>query len=289
MEPDSPFDLARAPFRVRDGAKPAEVAREMVVSFAAIAGLSDRTTRSFRTAMAVAGVGVEHVLYRAGDAIARDVDAGIGDGAGNPYHNSRHFCEVLLSALYLSLRGAVAPDEHARLLVAALAHDFHHDGKSDPGAPFRLERVAVEATMPYLAAAAVPEGECARIAALILATQVSTAVPFARRCYLHFFGDDPRPRAPESEPRLALLATDARLALQAVLLTEADVLPSVGLTEAYAELSQLNLAREWGRDLGAADKLYFLEHVFGDFTVSRFFSPNVERLKQALRGQSGAS
>jgi hypothetical protein len=49
------------------------------------------------------------------------------------------------------------------------------------------------------------------------------------------------------------------MALQAVLLTEADVLPSAGLTVAYGELSQLMLSQEWGRTLGPADKLCFLE------------------------------
>jgi hypothetical protein len=287
MAEDSPFDLARAPFSVREGAQPQEVAREIVACFVVVSGLRDRTTRSFRAAMGAARIARDDALFRAGEAMARDIDAGIGAGAGNAYHNSKHYCEVVLSALHLSLLGALAKGEQARLLVAALAHDFHHDGKIIHGIPFRLERVAVEATIPYLEAAAVPEDERARIAALILATQVSTAVTFVRQCYRHFFGDDEQPRAPESEPRLALLAVDARLALQAVLLTEADVLPSVGLTEAHGELSQLNLSRERGKELGPTDKLHFLGHVFGDFLVSRFFSPNVERLKQAMLGKSG--
>ena len=236
--------------------------------------------------MATAGIDRGDALFRAGDALARDIDAGIGDGAGNPYHNSRHFCEVLLSALYLGLLAGLARVEHARLLVAALAHDFHHDGKSVRATPFRLERIAVGATIPYLRAADVPVGECERVSALILATEVSVAVPFARRCYGYFFERGARPPVPESESHFALLATDARLALCAVLLTEADVLPSVGLTVACGELSQLHLSREWGRELGPADKLFFLEHVFGDFAASRFFSPNVELLKQAMREKS---
>jgi hypothetical protein len=45
----------------------------------------------------------------------------------------------------------------------------------------------------------------------------------------------------------------------------------------------MKLSKEWGRPLTAVDKLYFLESVFGDFTVSRFLSPNVQRLKESMR------
>jgi hypothetical protein len=51
----------------------------------------------------------------------------------------------------------------------------------------------------------------------------------------------------------------------------------------YGELTQANLAREWGRTMTAVDKLFFLEKIFGDFVVGRFFSPNVARLKDAMR------
>lgn len=68
------------------------------------------------------------------------------------------------------------------------------------------------------------------------------------------------------------------------MLTEADVLPSVGLTVEYGEVSQAKLSREWGRALGAADKLHFLERVFQEFTVSRFFAPKLEAMKRAMAG-----
>jgi hypothetical protein len=289
MAEDSPFDLATAPFGRRDGAAPDDVAREMVASFAAVSRLRDKTMRSFWAAMEASGIDPDAPLFRAGEALARDIDRGVGDGSGNPYHNSQHFCEVLLSALCLSMRATLSGAERARLLVAALAHDFHHDGKAYGDTPFRLERVAAAATMPYLETAGVPAGERDRIASLILATEFSRAVPFVRRCYRHFFGTADTPRVPEGEPRLAVFSEDARLTLLAVLLTEADVLPSVGLTVEHAEICQSNIAREWGKTLGPADKLHFLERLFGEFTVSRFFSPNLERLKGAMRDKARAT
>jgi hypothetical protein len=289
MPEPTPFNVAGAPFRVREGAGPQDVASEIVATFDLVSGLPDKATQSLRAAMNAAGVSPGEPLYRAGVAIARDIDAGIGDGAGNPYHNSQHFCEVLLSALCLSQLSDLTKAEQAQLLVAALGHDFHHDGGTERRVPFQQEGVAVSAVTPYLQAAAVPADQQRRVAALILSTEISTGMPFANRCYRHFFGGAARPETPRCEERLAPLGSDPRLALQAVLLTEADVLPSVGLTVEYGERYQMKLSREWGRPLGPADKLHFLENVFGEFTASRFFSPNLERLKQAARAQEPGS
>jgi hypothetical protein len=132
-----------------------------------------------------------------------------------------------------------------------------------------------------------------RIIALILATEVTIGVPYARQCYAHFFSGAPLAPMPETAAgvpeaaALAALGQDPGLTRQAVLLTEADLLPSVGLTVDYGELTQANLAREWGRPMSAADKLHFLEKVFGDFPISRFFSPNVQALKDAMRQKTG--
>ena len=125
--------------------------------------------------------------------------------------------------------------------------------------------------------------EVERIAVLVLGTETTVGMPFARKCYAHFTEEEPLPDVPKAEPRLAILREDARLARQAVLLAEADLLPSVGLTVCYGEFTQANLAREWGRAMTALDKLFFLEKIFGDFVVGRFFSPNVARLKDAMR------
>jgi hypothetical protein len=278
---DAVFDFSRAPFRLSPEADPRQVAEEMIACFRAAAGLPQKVSQCFRATIRVAGFDAQDPLATAGGRIAADIDTGTGAGEVNPYHNRQHFCEVLLSALCLSRLAALAPREQAQLLLAALVHDFHHDGRGNKDVPFRLEKLAIAAAQPYLQAAGVTEDERARIAAIVMATEVSTGVPFGRQCYRYFFeGGNAPPAATGDLPKM--LAQDARLALQAVLLTEADVLPSVGLTVDYAELSQENLSREWGRPLNAADKLFFLEHVFQDFVASRFFSPNFENIKRAM-------
>jgi hypothetical protein len=283
------LDLSCAPFRVRDDASASDVAGQIVACYEAVSVLPDKMVRAVEAAISVIGLPPDAPLARAAHTLAHAIDAGVGDGRANPYHNSRHYCEVTLAALYLALRESLPLRDQAQLLLAALAHDFHHDGRSSVGKPFRLELLAAQATAPYLADAGVPQEEQARILSLILATETTVGVPHARRCHQHFSAGAPRPSAPPEEPGLAALCIDAGLARQAVLLGEADLLPSVGLTVGYGELTQANLASEWGRVMSAQDKLYFLENIFGDFLISRFFSPNVQRLKDAMRREVNAS
>jgi hypothetical protein len=282
------FDLKRAPFQLNPGIDPGQAAEEIAACFEVVSGLSGKLTRAVDAAMACAGIAADAPLARAAATLAAEIDAGVGDGRANPYHNAQHYCEVMLSALYLSGHADMTPLERARLVAAGLAHDFHHDGRTSIGMPFRLERLAETAAMPYFEMAGVDSQERARISCLILGTETTAGVPFARACHAHFTQGKPLPAVPPVEPRLGLLTGDAALARQAVLLAEADLLPSVGLTVYYGELTQSNLSREWGRPMTAVDKVFFLDRVFGDFVVGRFFSPNVARLKDAMRRKADA-
>ena len=266
-----------------EGADARTVAQDIIACFQLVSGLPEKITRCFHAAARIAGLAENDPLCVAGERIARDMDAGVGSGGDNPYHNAQHFCEVVLSALYLSLLAGLAPRETTQLLVAALVHDFHHDGTTNANVPFRLERLAAEATAPYLEAAGVSPEERARIAAMVFATEVVTGTRFARECYLHLAGGGPRPPLRGVPGPLAALAGDARLALQAVALGEADVLSSAGLTVEYGDLQQENLARERKQPLGSVHKLRFLNQVFQEFTVGRFFEPNLRDLKTAAQ------
>jgi hypothetical protein len=277
--------LARAPFRIPADADPAQVAREMEACFRALQSLPRRMTTVYQASCAAAGLDASGPLASAGLRIAGDIDSGIGDGDGNPYHNVQHFCEMVLSTLCLSRLVPCEPAEKSLLLFAALMHDFHHDGRIVKGVPFRLERLAIASTQPYLDSAGVPADERERLAALILATFVPAGVPFARHCHRHHFLGAPRPEPPADAGALALLAEHARLAMLAVMLTEADVLASVGLTVALGDEAQRKIEREMGVAMGPADKLFFLETVFGRFEVGTFFAPNLEAMKDEMRAR----
>jgi hypothetical protein len=275
------LDLSKPPFRVPQGQDAATVAGDFIACFKVLSALPDKVSSCVEAALHVAGLDPGDSLSVASQRIARDLDAGVGAGSANPYHNAQHFCEVMLSAFYLSLLAGVAAREKAELLVAALAHDFHHDGSTNANVPFRLERLSAEAASPYLEAAGVPTDAQVRIRAMIFSTEVSVGARFARECHLHFAASATQPSLAGIPAPLAPLADDARLALQAVILGEADVLSSAGLTVQYGELQQEKLAQEWKKPLGADHKVRFLNQVFQDFTVGHFFSPNLRALKSA--------
>lgn len=282
------FDFTRAPFCLKPGADSFQVAEEIAACFEVVAGWPDKMTRCVTAALWAIGVDDALPLRRACLTLAGEMDAGVGDGRANPYHNSQHFCEALLSVLYLSALAELPPLIRVRMVAAALAHDFHHDGRNSIGAPFRLERLAAQAALPYFAAAGVAPDEQSQITVLILATETTAGVPFARQCHAHFTRGDAKPVTPTAEPALSLLAQGSALARQAVMLGEADLLASVGLTVYYGELTQANLSKEWGRPMTAVDKVFFLDRIFGDFHVGKFFSPNVARLKDAMHKKADA-
>ena len=286
MDRPAALDLSKPPFHVDEGKDARSVAADFIACFQAVSNLPDKVSACLQAALDVAGCAKDDPLCMAGRRIALDMDAGVGAGGENPYHNAQHFCEVLLSALYLSLLAGVAPKGKVELLIAALAHDFHHDGRTNVNAPFRLERLSAEAASPYLETAGVPLEERARITAMIFATEVTLGTRFARDCHLHFSGDGPLPSISGVPGPLATLAGDAGLALQAVIVGEADVLSSAGLTVQYGELQQEKLAEEWQQPLGADHKLRFLDQVFQGFTVGRFFSPNLRDLRSAAKDRA---
>jgi hypothetical protein len=277
------LDLSKPPFRVSAEQDSRAVAEDFIACFQVVAQLPNKVGACFRTALEAGSLAPDEPLCVAGQRIADAMDAGVGAGGANPYHNAQHFCEVLLSALYLSLLAGIAPRERAEVLVTALVHDFHHDGTKNMSATFRLERLSAEAAAPYLEAAGVPPEVRARVAAMVFATEVTVGTRVARECHLHFSAGAPSPSLSGIPAQLALLATDASAAMEAVIVSEADVLSSAGLTVHYGELQQQKLSAEWKQPLGADHKLKFLNQVFQDFTIGRFFSPNLRALKDAAK------
>lgn len=278
-------DLSSPPFTWDASAAPGAVAASMVDCFHVLRDRPDRLAWGFAAAVAAAGGDRAHPLCRAGLAIAADVDRGIGAGIPGGYHTPQHFLEVLLSALYLCGRTGIVGDAALVVLTAALVHDFHYDGVRDGPRSFRLEAIAAREAMPYLQAAGVDIAVQQRLARLVLATEPTAGVPFARACHAFHRGSAAAPGTPAPLPELEALRDDPALALEATLLVEADVLPSIGLTVEHGHHVQSLLAAEWRRPLGAEDKLHFIDEVFVDFLVGDFFSPNMRALRDDCLGR----
>lgn len=255
--------------------------------FAQLGARTDRLEHAHGLAWRSIGLPETDALLRAGRAIARDVDRGIGAGVAAGYHNSQHFLEVMLTALYLTRLAHLDARRTARVVTAALMHDFHHDGSRGSLSPFRLELLAVQQALPYLRAAKVDDDECLRLQALVLATDPTAGVPFARACRAgHAASGSVAPPASTLPAPLGRLLVEPGLAHDAVLLAEADVLPSIGLTLEHAEHLQHKLATEWGTTLDRDEKLRFIDHMVDKITVASFFIPNIRAVRQAYLGKN---
>lgn len=274
--------LDQPPFAIDPVLGPAAVADAFVTVFRAIADWPDRVSRCQAAVTEVLGQARDDPFRLAAKGVARDLDAGIGVWPEAHYHNAQHVCEVLLSAHYVGLLGNLEKRDHELLLLAAVVHDLDHDGGTNGGEPFRLERRSLRRAEPYLERAGVPMESREWLSALVLATDMAQGLPYARACYRHhFLGAEP-PLQPPPAAELAALAQDAGLARIAIALTEGDALASAGLGLEYARLQLSRLAREWGRSLGPDDLRTYLERDFGEFLIASFFNPNLERIKRSL-------
>lgn len=103
----------------------------------------------------------------------------------NPYHGNRHFLEVFCFSYTLGLNALqnsdIDQDDFARLLTAALIHDYKHDGKNNGAGEnhkqFRLEEQSFTLAEPALKEAGATEQDLKIIKLLVLATDVSSPSP----------------------------------------------------------------------------------------------------------------
>jgi hypothetical protein len=180
---------SKAPFVLPPGASPGVVADQIVACFRVVGTLDRPAAQVFEAVRASLGLDPIDPLVTAGVAHRRRDRPRVAGQARNAYHNSQHICEVVLCSLFLGRQAGLSGARLVRVVVAALVHDFRHDGTTNAGESFRLERLAVAAAGPYLAQAGVASAEIERIAAIVLATEVrAKGVPYARRCFRFTIG-----------------------------------------------------------------------------------------------------
>jgi len=197
-------------------------------------------------------------LREAGERIAADFDRGLGAGHKNAYHNRQHTVEVLSCAQVMALLDARSPkplDAETRmtLLLAALIHDWHHDGGVNGEEYFRLEKIALRAAKPYFSALSLLQQQ--KIDLMVRTTDVSgphqfarTALAYQRLCARMEAQDEPPPPPPAPEG-MELLSTlmrpeHAQTVEAAAMLRDADILPSAGLTAEYAAVTDTRYHEE---------------------------------------------
>ncbi|RZJ12768.1 MAG: hypothetical protein EOP39_02655 [Rubrivivax sp.] len=257
------------------------MAEALLAMFEHIGGLADKVQWVHRHVTADLSGPLDASLERAGAAVAAAIDADPSRFDRHGYHNRQHFCEVALAAYGLCMLNRIDTGSTQLVLLAALAHDFIHEGSAKPG--FVQERASVASLGPLLEAGGMDAAQIARLATLVLATEPIAGTAFmAAACQAHAHDTPVALAAPADAPELAALAADAELAALARLLCAADVLPSLGLGEAHALRLQDRLAVEWRRPLTRADKLAFMDGVLRLDYIDRLFRPAVEALRAAL-------
>lgn len=275
------MNLVRPPFRIIPGQLAQDAAIDIVETFNFIAKLPGKVGLTFTAITDQLAIDRYHPLITAGLSLAQAVDTEAYT-FNNPYHNSQHYCEVMLSSYFLSLLSGVNDHEITEVVLAALIHDFHHDGKPNRKIPFHLERKAIKKARPYLTRGKVTQAQQRHLAALILATETSQGVNVVHACYAHHTQGHSLPKIPAVAIELEELCNDPVKSKQALILCEADILPSIGLTFDHALHLQHKLSLEWGVCLGFEDKLNFITHGCRTFVVGSFFNSNVEKLRLAI-------
>ena len=275
------MNLDRPPFKIIPGQSAQDVAIDIVAAFKSIENQPNRVSRSFTAITDRLAIDRGHPLIKAGFSLAQTVDTGAYT-YNNPYHNSQHDCEVMLCSYFLSLLSDLNDQMTAKIILAALIHDFHHDGKSNGEIPFRLELKAIHEATPYLTRAKVSQAQQRCLAALVMATEHLNGINIVHACYLHHTQGHSLPEIPAVAIELKELCTDPVKSKLALILCEADILPSIGLTFEHALRLQDNLSLEWDARLGLEDKLHFIDHNCHAFVVGSMFNSNVEKLRLAI-------
>lgn len=274
----------RPPFVCMRERKPELTARDFTACFRQLARIPQRLSTCYSLLAQQQGfVNETDALHRVCLSLAHNQDAGIGSDPQVGYHNVQHVSEVLLAAHFIGLLLELPKKQHHLLLLAALAHDYDHDGGVNGERRFHLERHAINQVSPCLQAEGVLPDTQQQLAAMILTTEIVHGLPFARAWFHTWFNGAEAPDLALPAPELACLTTDSTTTYLAIALSEADALASVGLGRSYAELQLRRLSLEWQKPLGKKDLCNYLNKGFGQFLLATYFTPNLERLKASLR------
>lgn len=256
---------------------------------------------------AMAVHGVEHLTENCPkDLKSAVLIAGILAGAEHdlPYHSNMHFRKVLIqtirtikahNSIYEGTARALGDTECALLIIAACIHDIGHDGKGNTiegvFEQWRLERQSFEYAEPYLRAAGLSDdAHLDAIKTMLLCTDVN---PLAdprnpsnqmKAAYqYHFLGEKYRVHTLNLAPELEPLQNDSVLTMMSMILHEADIATSAGLTYAVSKFETIMYYREFSENRARPSSLLdFINRVcqrkmLGD-AAQKLYGANMARI-----------
>jgi len=207
----------------------------------------------------------------------------------NAFHNTHHFREVMIIVMRLCASwNTITTDDDMRLhaadilllVTAAAIHDFSHDGTSNirdgVHVPSFLEKQAVLNTTPFLKAAGLSESDLSLLEQLVIATDVSVdANGHSPARAVQTSARNNFDQLLQSTNNASPFFGDAKLCLMALILTEADITPSTGLSYEFAKIMTRLIAAEANGLEPTAKTLYgFIMAVCKD----RYTSPPTRHL-----------
>lgn len=223
------------------------------------------------------GIGTDGPVARTCLAAARAVAA----WGGLPYHSASHHAEVTTNAMVLvelAHRRGQTIERHATalLLAACLSHDLYYS-PTVARVRFAAENTAAEALDALAAAAGCDAADRQAMRALVIATE-----PLLR---LRPGGPLGAPLEPRAARLLGRPSVEPALTALAAILSDADLLSSVGLTVAWYRVQETRLEQEADRPAEAVDGERFFSDIVGpDFLsdAGRVFSANLAAIRRTV-------
>ena len=222
----------------------------------------------------------------------------IGANERVEYHNHQHFMRVvthiirLMSTHNFLETNKLSQDDIAKLMIAACIHDLGHEGVSNviEGAYHmaKTELKSFNLAQPFLVQSGLSNGDLDDIKVMLLTTDVTifpevvSPSSYLQAAYAaHFDGEK---LAKEFVPMLLALKSRKDLCLLSMLLHEADIMNSAGLSYDITRGESIKVSKESGRsDSLPEHTLMFLEKIcHGTFFTKAAIVLGNENLKEII-------
>jgi hypothetical protein len=202
---------------------------------------------------------------------------------GHPYHSIYHHAEVATNVMVIAELGARLNRPvlgHGRLLLLAssLAHDLYYDPSLSGSERFHLERISARALDSIAELCGVGMEDRETLALLVLSTEPGFRSDL-REILANYRSRQELPAVVEAVGRRPDLAE------LAAMLSDADLLSSVGLTRKWNRVQHRRLEQELGCRVSPLADSIFLETVVGPGFLSpggQYFDGNLARIRQMI-------
>ncbi|MCK5285293.1 MAG: hypothetical protein KAJ86_06890 [Alphaproteobacteria bacterium] len=222
----------------------------------------------------------------------------------NPYHNNIHFKKVLLQTIrmivmhndiYAGTKKILGDKDIALLLIAACIHDLGHDGKGNTVKGIfkqgHLEAQSIDMSEPYLKYSGLDDKKILEyLRVMLLCTDTSplgdpvNLMNQMKSAYrFHFLGEDEKAHTLNLDPEISLLQSDKKLTIMSIILHEADIATSAGMSYEVTKYETSIFIQELKDDDAHPQQIIaFLNQVcqrkFLSNTGQRLYSANLARI-----------